>query len=151
MLRIRSSLIVVAAMSVLATLHTSPARADTWDELTYFTFSAPVEIPGAALPAGTYLFRLADPAGSRSVVQVLSKDGSQVYSTFFAIPDERPTPTDQPMVTFAETPIGVPEIIKAWFYPGDTAGHKFVYPKQQAATTAATTHEAVFSSGRPSL
>jgi hypothetical protein len=37
-----------------------PAEADTWDQLTYFTFSAPVEIPGTILPAGTYSFKLAD-------------------------------------------------------------------------------------------
>ena len=146
MQRIRSFFILAVAIGVLTALHPSTARADTWDQLTYFTFSAPVEIPGAALPAGTYMFKLADADGSRNVIRVLSKDGSQVYSTFFAIPDERLTPTDKPVVTFEETPAGTPEAIKAWFYPGDTIGHEFVYPKDQAQRIAAATRQPVLAS-----
>jgi hypothetical protein len=145
MARIRSSLIVAAAIIVLATLHPVPAQADTWDQLTYFTFSAPVEIPGAVLPAGTYTFKLPEP-GSRDLVRVLSRDGSKVYATFFTIPDERLTPTDKPAVTFEETPAGTPEAIKAWFYPGDPVGHEFVYPKEQAQRIAKATHQPVLAS-----
>jgi len=39
-------------------------RADrqTWhvNKTTFLTFSGPVQVPGASLPAGTYMFRLAD-------------------------------------------------------------------------------------------
>jgi len=146
MQRIHSVLTLAVAVAVLTVLQATPARADTWDQLTYFTFSAPVEVPGAALPAGTYMFKLADTLGNRNVIQVFSKDGSRVYSTFFAIPDERLTPTDKPVVTFEETPAGTPEAIKAWFYPGDTTGHEFVYPKDQAQKIAAATHQAVLAS-----
>jgi hypothetical protein len=135
MQRISPVFIVALAVATLAAFPAS-ARADAWDQLTYFTFSAPVEIPGVALPAGTYMFKVADVAGSRNVIRVFSKDGSKVYSTFFAIPDERLTPTDKPVVTFEETPVGTPDAIKAWFYPGDTIGHEFVYPKEQAQTFA---------------
>jgi hypothetical protein len=145
MQRIPSFLMVALAVGLLAVLPAS-ARADTWDQLTYFTFSASVEIPGVALPAGTYMFKLADADGSRNVIRVLSKDGSKVYSTFFAIPDERLTPTDKPVVTFEETPVGTPEAIKAWFYPGDTVGHEFVYPKDQAQRIAAATRQPVLTS-----
>jgi len=145
MQRIPSFLSVALAVGVLAVLPAS-ARADTWDQLTYFTFSAPVEIPGVALPAGTYMFKLADADGSRNVIRVLSKDGTKVYSTFFAIPDDRLTPTDKPVVTFEETPVGTPEAIKAWFYPGDTVGHEFVYPKDQAQRIAAATRQPVLAS-----
>jgi len=34
------------------------------------TFSGPVEIPGKALPAGTYVFKLLDSQGNRNIVQV---------------------------------------------------------------------------------
>jgi hypothetical protein len=146
MLRIRSSLIVSVAIIVLAALHPTPAQADTWDQLTYLTFSAPVEVPGTVLPAGTYTFKLADADNSRNVVRVLSRDGSKVYATFFTIPDERLTPTDKPAVTFEETPAGTPEAIKAWFYPGDAVGHEFVYPNDQAQKIAAATHQHVLAS-----
>lgn len=147
MLRIRSSLIVIAAMGVLAALQPSHAWADPNDELTYFTFSAPVEIPGTALPAGTYMFKLADPDGDRNVVRVLSQDGTRIYSTFFAIPNERMALPDRPIVTFDESPAGAPEAIKAWFYPGESTGHEFVYPKDQGSKIAEATHQPVLTSG----
>src|SRR4051794_843180 len=35
------------------------AHADEWNKRTYLTFSGPVQIPGATLPAGTYTFEIA--------------------------------------------------------------------------------------------
>ena len=45
------------------------------DSRTYFAFSEPVTIPGAVLPAGEYIFRLADPDSGRRVVR-LEADGT---------------------------------------------------------------------------
>ena len=42
---------------------------------TYFTFSAPVELPGATLAAGKYLFVLADTPSNRHVVRVMNSGG----------------------------------------------------------------------------
>ena len=137
--------IVSLAIGLLAVMPTS-VRASEWDQLVYFTFNAPVEVPGVALPAGTYMFKLADADGNRNVIRVLSKDGLTVYATFFAIPDERMTAPDDPVVTFEETPAGAPEAIKAWFYPGDRVGHEFVYPKDQAQRIAAATRQPVLTS-----
>jgi hypothetical protein len=75
---------VVAA--VLFVLGSRAARADESDKLMVFTFSGPVEVPGAVLPAGTYEFKLADPDGDRSVLQILNEDGSKVYATLETIP-----------------------------------------------------------------
>ena len=38
---------------------------------------------GVGLAPGKYLFHLADPNGTRSVVQVMSAGGKRVYSQFF--------------------------------------------------------------------
>jgi hypothetical protein len=89
-----------------------------------------------SLPAGTYMFKLAGTDGRQDVVRVLSEDGSRVYSTFFAIPAERSRPTSEPTVRFEET-AGSPETIKVWFYQGETIGHEFVYPTDQARRIAA--------------
>ncbi len=56
-------LIVFSAVALCAT----SAAAQTIDKKVYFTFSGPVEIPGATLPAGKYLFHLADPDSGRQV------------------------------------------------------------------------------------
>jgi hypothetical protein len=140
MRRIRSLVVTGLAVGLFVTLTAPPAQANDWDQLTYLTFSAPVDIPGVGLPAGTYMFKLADTASDRQIVQVLSKDGSTLYATFFALPDERLTPTDRPVVTLDERSVGSPELIKAWFYPGNAIGHEFVYPKEQATVAINSNH-----------
>jgi hypothetical protein len=110
-----SSVIAVIVVGIFAT----PVRADDCDELTYFTFSASVALPGVTLPAGTYRFSHPDCNQAEHILRVSSQDGSKVYATLLAVPDERATPSDKPEVIFGERPAGAPEAIKAWFYPGE--------------------------------
>ena len=121
------------------------ARADEWNKKTILTFSGPVQIPGATLSAGTYVFKLADLASNRHVVQVFDKDEKKIYATILAIPDQKLEPSDKPVVMFAERPAGVPQAVRAWFYPGETIGNEFVYPKDQALKIARATHQSVLS------
>jgi hypothetical protein len=123
-------------LSLLGLASASTVRGDEWDKKTVLTFSQPVEIPGRVLPAGTYTFKLADTAGDRHIVQIFNADGSQILATVMAIPDYRLTSTDQTVIKFNEVPAGSPEAIRAWFYPGNTIGQEFVYPKPRAAELA---------------
>ena len=140
MQRLSSVLAGVFVAALFAGPSARPAQASDFDKLTYVTFSGPVEIPGVALPAGTYIFKLADPDTGNRVVQVLSKDGKTVYATFFSLPEARPTPAGDTIVTLYEggRVTGSPEAIKAWFYPGETTGFEFVYPRKQAKKPAST-------------
>jgi len=122
------------------------ARADEWNKRTFLTFSAPVQIPGATLPAGTYLFQLADPDNARHVVMVRDKDEKKIYSMFMTIPNDRLTAADNNVVMFRESPAGVARAVKAWWYPGQRTGEEFVYPKSQATQIAKATHDSVLSS-----
>ena len=112
------------------------AIADEWNQKTIFTFSGPVEIPGQVLPAGTYVFKMGDSSSDRNIVQVFSKDEKHLYGTFLAIPDARLRPAGKPIITFDERAAGSPEAVRAWLYPGDDAGHQFVYPKERAVALA---------------
>jgi hypothetical protein len=77
---LRKALRSACAVAVVACLMAATASAQTVDKRTLlFTFSGPVGLPGVTLTAGQYLFRLADPTGSRKVVQVLSPDGKTPY------------------------------------------------------------------------
>ena len=105
------------------------AHADEYDLTTKLTFSQPVQIPGKVLPAGTYLFKLAN-TNDRHIVQVFNSDGIVLYATLMAIPTERREPTGDSVVTFAEQGDGQPEALVTWFYPGETTGNEFVYSKQ---------------------
>lgn len=112
------------------------ATADEWSQKTIFTFSGPVEIPGQVLPAGTYVFKLADSSSDRNIVQVYNKDETHLYGTFLAVANQRVHPAEKPIITFEERADDSPEAVKAWFYPGDDAGHEFVYPKPKAVALA---------------
>src|SRR4051812_17700084 len=82
----------VCVVALCAGLTPATATAQPADKRTYFTFSGPVDMPGVALPAGRYVFRLANPDTSRNVVQVTSADGKRVYGMFHSYPSERATP-----------------------------------------------------------
>lgn len=120
-------------------------RADEFNKKTILTFSGPVQIPGATLAPGTYVFKLADLASNRHVVQVFDKDEKKIYATILAIPDQKLEPSDEPVVLFAERPAGTAQAVKAWFYPGETIGNEFVYPKDQAMKIAKASHTSVLS------
>jgi hypothetical protein len=141
MSKIKIKMMLLAGLGVLAL---SPgARADQWNQKTVVTFSGPVEIPGQVLPAGTYVFKLADSQASRSIVQIFNSEENHVFSTILAIPDYRMKPSEKTIISFAERPAGQPEAIKGWFYPGKTHGHEFVYPKTEAVALARANHTPV--------
>ena len=114
-----------------------------WDKRTMVTFDSPVEIPGVSaqvLPAGTYVFRLADSAGNRNIVQIYNRDETHLYANILAVPNYRLRPTDKTVITFSERKAGEPQAIRAWFYPGDNSGQEFVYPKKRAVELAKETN-----------
>ena len=126
--------LLLAGLGVLACMPL--ATASEWNQRTVFTFSGPVEIPGQVLPAGTYVFKLADSSSNRHIVQVFNKDENRIYGTFLAIPDYHMQASDKTIIKFAERPAGSPEAIRGWFYPGRHYGHEFVYPKTEAVALA---------------
>lgn len=135
---LRKSLWVVCAVAFLSVLvlGTANAQDNNWNQRTYFTFSAPVELPGKTLPAGTYLFKLVDSPSNRHVVQVFDKEEKTIYATILAIPAQRLEPADEPEVRFMEVAANQPAAIRTWWFPGRTIGHEFIYPKEQALRLA---------------
>lgn len=128
-----------------AVLVPTNAKADSWNKATKLTFNEPVEVPGMALEAGTYWFQLADSSSNRNIVQIWNADRTQLIKTILAIPDYRLHPTGDTVIKFDERPIGSPEAIQAWFYPGDNFGQEFVYPKAKATQLAQETQHPVLS------
>jgi LPXTG-motif cell wall-anchored protein len=148
--------IIAAAIAIAASA--TVANADTYNRLTRVTFSGPVQIPNAhakegvvTLPAGTYIFRLLDSPTARHVVEVTNTRGNVVYSTILAIPDYRVNATSKTVMYFSEQRAGSPPPIKAWFYPGDNYGQRFVYPKAKAVEIAAAVNQPVPSHTAPTV
>jgi LPXTG-motif cell wall-anchored protein len=130
-----SSFAVLITLCALAALIVPKARADEWDKKTTLTFNEPVQVPGTTLSAGTYVFKLAD-TSDRTIVQIWNADETKLITTILAIADYRENTADKTIVSFDERPTGQPEAVKAWFYPGDSFGVEFVYPKQRATELA---------------
>ncbi len=140
------------AAAILTTMSATPAQAQTMDSRTEFTFNQPVELPGVTLPPGTYIFRFADATTGRKVMQVTAKDSSnKTYGMFLTINAQRPRPSDDAELRFLETPAGRPTAVKTWWYPGNSIGREFIYPKSQARRLAQATNQTVLTTQAESV
>jgi hypothetical protein len=120
------ALVAAALGALLIGVASQPTRA--WSDSNhreYLTFSAAVAIPGAVLPAGTYIFEVPSPSFSNTIVTVRSRDGRTVYLTQFTRTVGRPVP-GRP-VTFRETARGEAPAIDAWYPQSGEQGRQFIY------------------------
>jgi len=129
---------------------TMTVHADTYNKQTKLTFSGPVQVPNVhskegvtTLPAGSYIFRLLDSPATRHIVQVTNMRGNHVYSTILALNDYRVNASSKTVMYFSEQKAGSAPPIKAWFYPGDNYGQRFVYPKPRAVEIAVAVNQPV--------
>lgn len=129
-MKIHKLYIVLGLMIALGVFFELAAHADDTNEFTKITFSAPVQIPGRVLPAGTYIFQQAAPNDDLNFIQVFNADRSTLYARLQTVPAERSEATGDTAITLAEPENGYPVLVK-WFYPGRLDGHEFVYRKQQ--------------------
>lgn len=145
----RFTVVAVICCFVFVALAIAPqVKADSFDKKTIVTFSEPFEVPGVdaqILPAGTYVFKIINSWSDRSIVQIFNADETHVYTTILAIADWRLKVTDKTVLTFKERGEGQPEAIKAWFYPGESGGREFVYPKKRAIELAKIVNEPVLA------
>jgi hypothetical protein len=123
----------------------SAAQAQPADYRTYFTFSGPVTLPGVTLPAGKYIFRLADETTGRRVVAIQSEDGKKQLAMLLTIPNQAPKAPNDPEIRFMETSANVPPPVKTWWYPGKAIGYEFIYPRAQAMELTKITNEPVLT------
>jgi hypothetical protein len=125
---LKSKLVIVSSVVMLAGLLGAAAARANAPHTNYLTFSAPFALPGIALPAGTYIFEVVSP-GSNDVVRVMSRDGQQVYLTAFTSRVQRPRGlrADR-QILFNEVRAGVTPAVKVWFPVGESIGHEFLYP-----------------------
>ena len=130
-MRVRTCVITCCALVLLGALTAATAAATPLDKRTTFTFSAPFTVPGVTLPAGTYVFRLADDLRGRDIVQVLGADNGTAYAMFHTLRTPRGTPVDKSELRFMETAADMPIAIESWWYPAETQGYEFLYSREQ--------------------
>jgi hypothetical protein len=92
------------------------------------TFSKAVTLPGRVLPAGTYVFEVANPTASHDVIRVLDKASGRSLYMGFTRPVSRPASMSQEQaVSFNEAASGQPAPVRAWYPIGFRDGHEFIY------------------------
>ena len=149
MKRFTSIAAAIFTAAFLTAASTASAQDSNVNQRTYLTFSGPVQMPGVTLPAGKYVFRLADTA-LHNVMQVFDGEEKHIIGQWFFVPANRTTEEQsradgKPVVMFREMPEGMTPAIHYFFYPTDLTGKEFIYPKDQALKIAAATHESVLA------
>jgi hypothetical protein len=149
MKRFTSLAAAVFTAAFLTAATTASAQDSNVNQRTFLTFSGPVQMPGVTLPAGKYVFRLAD-TSLHNVMQVFDADEKHIIGQWFFIPanrtnEEQSQANGKPVVMFREMPEGFTPAIHYFFYPTDLTGKEFIYPKDQALKIAAATHETVLA------
>jgi hypothetical protein len=117
-------------------LAASVCLADQWNKKTILTVNETVMVPGATLQPGKYVVKLVDSLSNRHIVQITNEREDRVLTTVLAIPNYRLQPTGKTAFQWWETPRGNPPALRAWFYPGDSFGQEFAYPKGLSAKIA---------------
>ena len=149
MKRFTSITAAIFTAGFLTAASTASAQDSNTTQRTYLTFSGPVQMPGVTLPAGKYVFRLADTA-LHNVMQVFDGEEKHVIGQWFFVPanrtnEEQSRADGKPVVMFREMPEGMTPAVHYFFYPTDLTGKEFIYPKDQALKIAAVTHETVLA------
>ena len=72
---------------------------------------------------------------------------TSLITTVLAIPNYRLQPTGKTVLTYDERPADQPMALAAWFYPGDSSGQEFAYPKSEAEQLSRRNKREVPSTG----
>jgi len=133
----RMALTVVSGIAFAAGIGTFHAKADAWDKKTILTVNQTIQVRDTVLEPGQYVLKLYNSNAERHIVQIFNADQSHIIGTVMAIPKQRMDPAGDSQFTFWETPAGTARPMRAWFYPGDTIGQEFPYPKHLIALASA--------------
>ena len=118
---------LAAAAALAITTVTIGRAAEPGARVNVLTFSQPVALPGTSLPAGSYVFEVANPASSADVVRVRIRGTGLPVFAGFTRRVARPHHHTQP-VTFGEARRGEPVPILAWSPGGLASTYEFMYP-----------------------
>lgn len=95
------------------------------------TFDHDVQVPGAVLPAGTYLFTQTSP----TTMLVTSEDRTKTYTSFDTIQATRLQSSTGAQLRFQRMPDGAPRLIALYPY-GGTNGYSLVFKKTHTGAGA---------------
>jgi len=149
----RFSLLYIGALTAaLVSMAPTISRADENDKKTVVKISERTEVPGIILEPGTYVIKLLNSSSNRHIAEILNERMDHLYAlTFTAAAERIDVRGNEPILTFYEATSGRPQALRKWFWPSDTIGQEFLYPKDQAARIAAATKQRVPEGNLPTV
>jgi hypothetical protein len=133
-MKLRDAAVLLSGIFLAFTFLIPTAHANDADQATRFTFDQPVRVPGRILSPGTYWFVLIDHGENAKLVQIYNSDRTQLLENILTEDASRVTPSGKTILTFAEPNHPTdrrPVTLMAWFYPGFTEGHRFIYSSRR--------------------
>jgi LPXTG-motif cell wall-anchored protein len=132
----RISTSMLCGLAIAGAFLLNEAKADEATKRTILTVSQTVQIGDAVLQPGQYVIKLLDSQSERHVVQIFNRAQTHIIQTVVAVPVERVVPRGRTAFTFYETPAGAVRALRTWYYPGDSYGQQFPYPKRHEMLAA---------------
>ena len=113
-----------ALVMALAVLIPGEASSASVENDTHLRFDHPVCIPGATLPAGSYVFQLDE---DRQAVWIFSESNGDVFGPYLVIPRYRIEATRRVVILGRPRNAGDVPAVRAWFGRDRNDGREFVY------------------------
>ena len=135
----RGALALICGLAFASGFGILPAHGDEWNKKTVLTVNDQIQVTDTVLQPGKYVFMLADSSSDRHIIRIYDENQTHLIDTVMAIPNYRLHPTGKSSFAFWETPQGTAPALRAWFYPGDSFGQEFRYPKHQLTLEAKNT------------
>jgi hypothetical protein len=121
------------AVSFMSSPLVPALKADQSNKKTEITIDQPIAVEGTVLSPGSYVMKVLESPGDRTIVQIFDAETNHLINTIFAIPAYRVTPADDSTFEFYASKDGQPTALHTWFYPGDTNGFAFRRSRSIAA------------------
>ena len=123
----RRSIVLAAGVVLLGFFVATSVSAVTFNKTMYVKFSGSVALPGVVLPGGDYIFELADPMTSRSVVRVQNRQRSQLFLQAITRRISKHPDIKGGTLKLGEAVAGTPRRILVWYPEDDSLGYEFIY------------------------
>jgi hypothetical protein len=124
---VRRFILLAAGVAFLGFFVATSVSAVTFNKTMYVRFSGAVSLPGVVLPGGDYLFELADPMTSRSVVKVQNRQRSQLFLQAITRKVVRHHDIKAGTLKLGEAASGTPKRVLVWYPEDDSLGYEFIY------------------------
>lgn len=97
------------------------------------------------------MIKLLNSSSNRHIAEIMNEKMDHLYALTFTVAAEKIKPSGKTVLTFYEGSKDRPQAIRRWFWPGDTDGQEFVYPKNQSEEISARTKERVPEGDLPTV